>query len=639
MVPSSGAIAKLRRVLRHTSELQGAANECFNTLRWLSVHSVGSIPVLDFDVICGALPSAALEMAAETASGLHDDLVPPLVGPHTVRLILKSSRDICLPIGTVAELLERVATLKKSLSARAQSFLETISKLRDPGAVSSLARQISLEEFPELLFQELSGYEQNAEDVTLLSSLLSRNTPFEQLVGHERETKNIDAFKATLHYLDDERHWRPHQNLFDAYNVACAVEIFNNPSERGPKRRIPLFISDTERLTSWSLNPWLRKADVESLPDLSHNRLFLVFYQGLVARNYGALNIAQDEAGLLTSELTSIADVLKNLLHKAHSIVTHRGLAENDLQLADLPEPTVLRLQHKVGRLTSTWNDVLQPVAKSEEYDRVHYLNQFVRPHFLKAINTQGSERAMAVHAIISGIDRFRREHHTFWELIQEHANSRPYEVSQVSFSSLVEVSFTVNDGSLLSETRPGFDRAHALRKWGAGWTHEVATAAHIRISPEALMSSYRTEFGHIAVRWTHNVELRKLIALSFRFFENTEGRAKSILTRCYSCPGIHSTQIDSSMLLADTFPAQLTDAEYLEFEGNGGVVLFADKEPIDGEEKQIGVVAHPKALKSPVIIEIGRMVAMSSFMPLSEELAAYVVPRLLESIEVANAE
>jgi hypothetical protein len=600
---------------------------------------VQSIPVLDFDIICGALPSVALQDAANNLE-FEDDVLEnaPTVGPHTVRLLLKNTPDFCLPVGTAAELLERTFSLKKSLSQKARLFLDTVNDIQRTGSVSSLARELRMEDFPDLLVEELSTYERYADDLSLLSSLLSRNTPYERLVGHEHETRNIEAFRATLSYLKDERHRRPHSNLFDAYNVACAVEIFNNPSSRGPDRRIPLFITDTQRLNSWSLSPWLRRNEFDTIPDLSHDKLFLVFFQGIIFRNNGVLSVAQDEASLLSRQLIEIAELVKDLLKSGRSIITSRNITDAEVQLGHLSEPKVLLLQHKFKRLTSSWNDILAPTFKAVEFDRVHHLNLSLRPHLTELISSTGSKKLEAVRAVLNDIDEFRHKHHSFWELLQEHARSQPYDLQNVNtYESLIDISLTTNDGSLLSETRRGFDRTQAIRKWGVDWRRAVSASAHIRLSPDAVMSTYFTEKGFVAIRWSHNIDIQKLLKLMLQALEKLDRPSRVVTVRCYGGAGILQvdTTLPSFFSALDQHWDVLGSTEYLEVEQSGAVVFFADKEPIEGEEKQLGIVLHPRLIDGKMLRILARAISDSSFVPLDERIVNVMTARLCDALEI----
>jgi hypothetical protein len=106
---------------------------------------------------------------------------------------------------------------------------------------------------------------------------------------------------------------------------------------------------------------------------------------------------------------------------------------------------------------------------------------------------------------------------------------------------------------------------------------------------------------------------------------------------RCYGASGIFQvdTPLGSFFSALDRNWNTLSSTEYFEVEQSGAVVFFADKEPIDGEEKQLGIVIHPKLINSKVLRILSKAISDSSFVPLDEEIVNVMTTRLCNALEV----
>ena len=96
----------------------------FNATRW--------VPLLDFDVICGALPTFALhrQIERQAVSGPNSFSFEP-IGPNSLRLLLSNLEDYSLPPGSIGELLTHQGRLTCQVSEKAKAFLSVLGKARE----------------------------------------------------------------------------------------------------------------------------------------------------------------------------------------------------------------------------------------------------------------------------------------------------------------------------------------------------------------------------------------------------------------------------------------------------------------------------------------------------------------------------
>jgi hypothetical protein len=114
---------------------------------------------------------------------------------------------------------------------------------------------------------------------------------------------------------------------------------------------------------------------------------------------------------------------------------------------------------------------------------------------------------------------------------------------------------------------------------------------------------------------------------------EGTGGVSRGASLRCFSERGIETLKV----LTEASHEAwlKLGTAGYLELEGDRKVVVFADMEPIEGEEKQFGLVGAPWIFDKAAIDTVAGVASQSSLLPLSKDLVAFIVPGLCKALEL----
>lgn len=608
----------LRSALKHFVQLQNAANQCHVMLRWFGSHRAQHLPVLDFDVVWGALPSAARMPSFDKREGETGLWSPSqLTGPHTVRAILENASKLCLPIGTFAELTDCVTLTRREVSSTAASFVERIGRLADYGAIPSMVTDpagLRLEKLLDSLVLDLADASAHFDDLSLLEGLKERNIPYEELVRtDERSTaKSTEAFKASLTFLTETRGARKRQNnLYDALNVACTVQIFNSPKTRDAGRPLPLFITETERLGRFTVSPWLN-LDYDRMPELTHDGLFLMLFQGLMAESDDNIQIASDSAGVLVRRVNELFDLLQRIVEFE---LVHDTLSSSGFSLLELAH-------RKHDEIMRRWRGVLCPAARAREFDRTHAINTVLRQRIKSIIrNTMDPNSSRrGVEIFLESIRQFESDHHQFWKALVAAGRSSPQDVRP---SSVFRTEWQLNDGSLLSDRAIPVSPPAAAKKFGAQWRKQVCLAAYVDFYQVAIIRLCLDDGGRPALVWAHNRDIEQLLYLLFEFCGLEQDKALPITL--YSSEGCVHALVRAGRL-EEVHAQALLKTDFVSAQGPD-CVLFADIEPIDGADMQIGIVSSTTTLPAQ---RLDALIERTSSVPVDTAMVRPVLARMV---------
>ena len=370
--------------------LKLAAATCAVNFGWLAFGEDGLyIPLLDFDVICGALPSVVLQEAVDSEKmDLSCDPLCQLIGPNVADLVLRSVREFSLPPGTAGELVCRRTSTHRGVSAKGSSFLE---KLRAAQQASDPFKEIvsrlgPVGEVQDVIRDAVSDITFLISDLDLLDRVVSAAKPFEDLVTRDYDKNSSRALIAVYSYLQGVRQNKDMQNFSDALNVACSVWAFNKPGPTGSHRRLPVLISQTAPVTKYreESSRWLHNEVNDLWPTVIADAHYLIISENLMrkAKCYG---FGASHARALEQDIDKLDDVYRSL-RKWYAQRIRSGVPASDISVDELPQHLLDYLWIQRQSLQDSWGEVLFPVAKATEFDRIEYVNRIISPSVCELI-------------------------------------------------------------------------------------------------------------------------------------------------------------------------------------------------------------------------------------------------------------
>ena len=97
----------LARAVRHLDALSLAAHSVENNVLWLEFSANSEfIPLLDFDIVCGSLPTIAASRAIDALSDPFDSTILQPSGPNAVHYTVDALGTYTVPHGAAIEMLQ-----------------------------------------------------------------------------------------------------------------------------------------------------------------------------------------------------------------------------------------------------------------------------------------------------------------------------------------------------------------------------------------------------------------------------------------------------------------------------------------------------------------------------------------------------
>lgn len=449
----------MERALHQVERLERATAACAVDLHRFAIHRLAALPFLDFDVICGVLPSVAIEARlAEISENPEDQSlsIEPLLGPGTIRTLIRNLPQFCLPPGSAYELLSRLENITGRLSSDSSRLLENIQSLQhsaDP--ISAITRWAPLRDFPDLLFKEIRDLHYLAADASLLSDVISRHTPYEALEPPQSIVHASDAFRAMLTHLQLRRKNRDFQNYLDALNIGCVVRSFNSRSLRERDHLSPVFISETEKITSFNLQEYIEwDFRLEERPHVAQDSLYLMLLQGLLSRNDGLARLATEESKLLQRDLLDLEGQYKLLIEQCRSFCSPGGKKRFAAEQGGVSELRLEFVRHRRSQILERWGDLIRDPVRAQEEDRIEQLRYLVPT--LKSRLASGNPRLTrdAARQLLAFLRSTEHPASGLWSIIERRALSEStITISGISPARLLfDFELANNDGTLFSD-------------------------------------------------------------------------------------------------------------------------------------------------------------------------------------------
>jgi hypothetical protein len=274
-----GSNSLLVRGLRDRSNafyrISQAARSWISNRQWHSTYKGGTLVVLDFDVICGALSTGTSKPMLLGDQIDSARLFSPIVGRRLLKHLLSSTPRFGLPPGTIFELLEWKERAQGKLAEQSKHMLDRYRSIRtnkNPG--QALAALAEGRKASRVLEAELESFISSANDLQLLSDILDQRQDVEQYLDAppaDLEQTFSTAFRA----LAQKRPEHDSGNFQDAINVSFLSWMFKSVGGISPEKEypMPLLVTTTQ--------PLIRLSDAQpqlGLPDWSEIALIASEY-------------------------------------------------------------------------------------------------------------------------------------------------------------------------------------------------------------------------------------------------------------------------------------------------------------------------------------------------------------------------
>jgi len=634
----------LRRARMYFRMLARAGESANIFYSWIVKHRVRFVPLFDFDVICGSLPSVvARQRIEDSQSGWGRSELNLFLGPHSIAAPFFVSGDykFTLPFGTLHEIFQTRKDLHGTLHKSAESWLGAFQRAmetRDPD--STLLLNSRHQTVSEILVDEFSSFTKGFDDVRLLEAIYSKHEPFENLVLEKPDQNVTRALKQSEKMLNERRKGKTLNNRCDALNISCVVRMFNNPVVLDKERPVPMFITETKELRDldrgenwYDLSPFS-----EQPPTLFHRIIFLQVYLGFLAYHSFSEQIAAKEANLFARQARQLESKYARALE-----ILESGTEEQGGHRREICPPQDFRYQCEAIEVTRRdfddyWGCIIKRNSFSAEQDRILYINLLENRHFRNSIRARIGWQIKKGDwdGLVSELKLFKHPDFDSWRLLQYYSERA---ANQPEIDTLRDYTFTFkkNMGNLLCEERVGTS-IDKFNKRRLQEEHELRFLIHhCNISSGCLlcMDTWRYAGQHnacLSFVWSHDCD-KQTLWRSLRKFGTRVGRRESGVApiRLEEFPQMASSEPEAMQKqLKDGGQCRLrdrTDSFELNF---GNHVLFADVTPVDSVEMQAGLVVNLAEAGSLPVEEIASVIADTSLLPISKRDCQVLVRRLL---------
>jgi hypothetical protein len=643
-------------VLKLTQQLQrlaDAAAKCALNHSYYRLHGGGrEVALLDCDFLWSSIRLQDAVARVKTKRDRLDEDFPALAnqlagwtGPHTIRHLMqgmtRSHRPFSIPPGAFAELLRRKKDLFGEVSEKSQALLDAFDNKRKlipsyrPGAqqaphtVSAVLDLVQGDLSAEIARQvrdEIATLDTMYDDARLLGSVLDSASSIGPLLG-QASSKVSQSYSLTMKELGLSRPTATQNNFADAVNVLTLVWMFHSPNP-GATVPMPVLVTNTNVVARLQTLLPLPNPDAEA--QLLQSPLYLLMSQGF-------------------NELCSTLAEVEN---QAHTFANHVNVVIDACRQMLRLEPTSTiafeRMQRRLLLFIDRWGAVVDPLRRYPMLDQSSHNNALLSPEVEEVLSAfsdgtlPDSQRNMLVTLRKRLLDRFHR-HDVIREVLLEVQSSKGDQKRDAYRESLFR----------LSLIEPS-DRTTLLKNQLLGAAHVGPAPAHLPNGTRLafgfdqapkfgalLVADYDTSQGEprLSVRWTHESDIVALIPALL-------GAATQLAKAENAEPvGINLFGLDEptyqEMPLAEAkastaLRTECTLRDYVEIV-LGDVGVYADIEPLVGQERQIGVVAPLERWN----VDLSRTVetlARELRVPLPSGHVAWMLERVLKTLKSAAA-
>lgn len=593
-------IEKLQKIVTFFRSFSSSASICSKQFHWLAIDSTQMpLPLLDFDVICGALKPFGIKSLVQKVSEDIIEFNYETLGTNVLKYVLESMQNYTLPVGTKIELLEKKKNISKKLSSHANFLLKKFKQARkENNPVKYIKENFGSQELDDTIINEFNMLSHEWENYSFLNTLFTNCVPIEEFMGAEPED-NQDIYSKTIKYLSSVRPNLTRNNFNDALNIALLVWIYISPQMLEGWRPVPILISQTTQVLK--LESIIKNAidlhnndDLQILSDVN----YFIISQLISERMGGRSQLIADNAYLLSKRTEEIAhsfNEIINILKKNNS----NGSMINSIQweIANT----------SLKKFFMDWDWLLNPLYNAKLNDRIDFLNQLFGGELTKILYLFTTNRVDKVNEAI------KKTIYLLHENIQTDVELEKLVYYSDSFllnnnlgnKSLTEdlvfsqLNVEQDDGRLLSEIQPENEIINdSLSKKHLRIV--VHSNSLIKLGAILVIDFWKDNFNtfqKIGFIWPHKMDAwslsQRIISSIFKIDNINENNAINV--KVFMTNGLHKKRKIKKQLDIDKIRKKLeiiSEADYLEF-STENVLFFMDVLPIENHEYQVGFTMY----------------------------------------------
>ncbi len=617
---------------KHADSLRVSASSVASTFQWLHANKQQPILLLDYDVICAAIPSL-VKNRLNPRSKSQDDLlsVSQFSGPSMLRVLLQRVEECVIPPGTTAELLLGMEGLQHRLSDRARSFVERIRSVLDLEDPTTILRESRHRRTRDLLLEDLTRFDEDIQDQRILQNIMLRAVAVDSLLADssEQDSKDIGAFKSSYGFLASQRPGMSISNFNDALNAALVVRLFNSTAPEQPGR-VPVLISNTRAVRSLNRvsESYLQHLGLaQERPFLFNDVLFLVIGQGLLERTQNRYGVAGDAAAQISRDATAIASGCLDLLGESQQSA-NRVIKARVGSSYPLPDDLEMLFWRR-SEFERKWGSIFAPAAAAAKRDLDASLRLLLSPRSKDALL---SDRPDALAATLGDqlaeMSPIPSEATALWKLFLKHRETG-------TFSTIGSSAFSYflcdNDGTLLREAArdillredtpiDSLDEKHNFRVAMGPAYLSAGTVLSVASFLDPLVAPRR----YISITWLHAVdavaitgELKKLLSSVTPSHSGVNASIFTNLTRI-DVPGDLREAYQEVQKYLNVETEEMEDAEFFQIRAERATVS-ADLQMLEGTEMQANFTLCVSELKPGIYGAIIGAIIRTLEVPITE--------------------
>jgi len=400
----------LSAVLKYIHALGTAALACRHNFTWLELSNGNTIPLFGPDLLAAALPSLGQMRATyNPPQDTSDSQINEFLGPNTLKHFITVCPRYSLPQGTLLELTNlqkqsRQDTLKHSEDLE-RSFHQTIATL---SRRTARARAIDV----SAIADQFAAFSSGIQEFDLLTSVLNRATPLEDLVSSKRAMFDRPAYETFFSQLQKDRHGTPESNHCNAINAGIIVSLVNN-SFRDSQLLLPVLISNAEVMLDNSrlIEKSLQLRDLHAhLPSLVGNTMFFILFQTISNKVDRSFGIGADHCAQIQITCDRIGHLIEELLGQIPSDAMELPLTDGVI------EYHYLALRAEISFLLRDWGPTFTPLAHAEQLDRIGWMNSILSNRYVNILPAPSSQRMKRSIQTLRDHLRERIDRSEFWQ-------------------------------------------------------------------------------------------------------------------------------------------------------------------------------------------------------------------------------
>jgi len=531
-------------------------------------------------------------------------------------------RGYGLPPGTGYELYTWCERERRHLANEAgRAFRQIADSLRSGGLSPEQTRRVTSLEFARSLERRLRSFAESLGRSELLEKVVANAMPLTDITQASGEMASREAFDVTYRHLQGRRSGLSINNFNDALNVSFAVRVFHSAAPHGSRKYIPTLISNTQALLRQDVRrEWIglesHQLPAGGPPRLVDNTLFLVVSAGLLRSVDDRHRLVVDRATILARETAILRDHYQRLLRSCQ-LLLRDGRPEDALSFPDLPSHEWELLQYRRSAFHQRWDFIVFPSVRLAEFDRIKYLNLYLSSRvrrLRKAVEDGSADTLAKAGRYLSAT----QPEYDLWGPIVE--LTRPAKAETIETASdRFSYSLCSDPSSLIASlTYPGPASPISPKRLQRRHTLRIAVfPRNVRSGPLFVAESQRKAqktVRYLGIVWVHAGDAATVWRMSKALLCEVTRHARpepctfSIYSSSTKYIGeVNLDQQEGDHVIWDYVEeADRDNIDFLQV-SSVGMTVYADLEPLETAEMQMGVLFPEKSLSAELIVSVAR--------------------------------